>query len=73
MKLLITTAVLALVLTACSAEKNHENTTETHKPTSEPTHTQGVVDDMAGAAKSGVDGVGNGVKDVGNAVKSTVK
>lgn len=71
--LLISSIVLAMVLVACSAEKNHENTTETQNPTSAPTHTQGVGEDMMDAAGDATNAVGDGVKKVGDAVKNTVK
>lgn len=69
-RLLISTAVLALVLASCSAEENHENTTETNRPETSPTATNTVSGDLGNAAGDLAKGVGDSVKDMGNAAKN---
>ena len=69
-RLLISTAVLALVLASCSAEENHENTTQTHMPESSPAATNTVGENLGDAAGDMAKGVGDSVRDMGNAAKN---
>ena len=69
-RLLISTAVLALVLASCSAEENHQNTTETQRPETSPSATNTVSGDLGNAAGDMAKGVGDSVKDIGNAAKN---
>lgn len=63
-------AFAAVLLTACSAQENHENTAETHSPTPYATEsaTEGVVDSVMDGAGNVIDDTGNIVEDAGNAV-----
>ena len=69
-RLLISTAVRALVLASCSAEENHENPTATHSPDPSPTATNTVSGELGNAAGDMAKGIGDSVKDVGNAAKN---
>lgn len=68
--------MLAALLSACSANENHEKTTETHTPevTSSSEHTADPgMNDMGSDIKDGADdlrdGAGNVIDDAGNIVE----
>lgn len=69
-RLLISTAVLALVLASCSAEENHENTTQTHRPEASPSATNTTGQDLGNAAGDMAKGMGDSMRDMGNAAKN---
>ena len=75
-KMMIFCTILASLLSACSANENHEKTTETHTPeaTSYADHTadpgrNDMGDDIRDGADDLRDGAGNVIDDAGNIVE----
>ncbi len=71
--ILFTTAVLALVLSSCSAEENHENTTQTDPPASESQSPTDTGENMGDKMNDAAEDLGDGVKDAANATKNAAE
>lgn len=69
-RLLFYGMLCAMLLGACSAEENHEETTSTHTPDPVVTEhaTEGVMDSMRDDAGNMIDDAGNIVEDAGQAI-----
>ena len=76
LRLALAGALCVMMLTGCSAEENHENTTATHTPeATRPTSTQNNKDDnsMRDDAGNIINDAGDAVDNAGKAVGDTVK
>ena len=72
LKMIALAVMSTLFLSACSAEENHEKTTETHTPKAtemSDSHTEGITEDIGDGAKDIIDGAGDIADDAGDAAK----